>query len=174
MAHQSLVPNLVQVFIFRQEIRFQEDLWQWFDNDFRMSIAIHFIEKNEYLVFEKNKAFVGLRSCDNVKKGHSSNMWTGQGFKYRELVRPAGLSSRPFLLILLADPSSSFVLWLYAYCTMHIITCKVHMLHITHYILHDIFVSAGQKYVCIQIISPIWPHLASFGPVWPFWPCLAP
>ena len=94
MNQQSLMLNLVQVLIFRQEIWFQEDLWQWFDNDFRMSIAIHFIEKNEYLVFEKNKAFVGLRSCDNVKKGHSSNMWTGQGFKYRELVRPAGLSSR--------------------------------------------------------------------------------
>ena len=28
-------------------------------------------------------------------KGQSSNMQTGQGFKYREMVRPAGLTSRP-------------------------------------------------------------------------------
>ena len=28
-------------------------------------------------------------------KGQSSNVRTGQGFKYRELVRPAGLSRRP-------------------------------------------------------------------------------
>ena len=28
-------------------------------------------------------------------KGQSSNMQTGQGFKYRELVCPAGLYSKP-------------------------------------------------------------------------------
>ena len=30
------------------------------------------------------------------------------------------------------------------------------------------------KYACIQKIRPIWPRLASFGPIWPFWPRLTP
>ena len=83
-------------------------------------------------------------------KGQSLNMRTGQGFKYRELVHPAGpsswsiqlvrsagRSSCPVQLVCLADPFSSSVqlinladlcFWLYACCTMPIITCKVHML----------------------------------------------
>ena len=42
-----------------------------------------------------NKAFVGLRSCDNVQTETSifAYMQAGQGFKYKELVCPAGLSS---------------------------------------------------------------------------------
>ena len=43
---------------------------------------------------KKNKALVGIGSCDNVQTETSIfNMQTGQGFKYKELVRPAGLSS---------------------------------------------------------------------------------
>ena len=50
-------------------------------------------------------------------KEESSNIWTGQGFHYRELVRPAGLSSRPVKLICLVDPSGWFVLL--ALCIFH-------------------------------------------------------
>ena len=61
-------------------------------------------------------------------KCQSWNMQTGQDFKYRDLVCPAGLSSRPSKLIHLSDLSC----WVYAYCTMHIITGKVHMLQNAH------------------------------------------
>ena len=57
-------------------------------------------------------------------KGYSSNMQTGQGFKHRELVCPAGLSGRHIKLIHLTN----FSCWLCAYCTMHIIACKVHLM----------------------------------------------
>ena len=74
-------------------------------------------------------------------KGQSSNMRTGQGFKQKragpsswsvKLVYPAGLSSRPVWLICLANSSSWFVQWLYAYFNIHIIMSKVHMLQSVH------------------------------------------
>ena len=69
----------------------------------------------------------------------SLNILTGQSFKNRELVHPAGLSSRAVLLIRLADPFILFVLLAqsilhYAYCNIQgahatkCMCCKVHML----------------------------------------------
>ena len=64
-------------------------------------------------------------------KGQSSNMQTSQGFRYRELVRPAGQSSWSIKLVHLADPSSWFVLhMLQIACIANCTCCKLHVLQI--------------------------------------------
>ena len=64
------------------------------------------------------------------QKGQSLNMQTCQGFKHRELVHPAGLSSRSiYQLIRLAESSCL----LYLLCIFYIITFT---LNYAHYILY--------------------------------------
>ena len=59
-------------------------------------------------------------------KGQSQEMQTGQSFKYRELVRPASLSSRPIQLICLCP-----LHYVYVYCAKHIALCTLQYAHCT-------------------------------------------